>query len=390
MSPKRNISEEDIQLKARMLSEGVKMADIDLLRAFKANSQYGLRPFIMDESGMQAALTPNKYSRLTVTLDGEKATVSDSGDVLGVGYLMEFPSWLDKPLSNGEPALSSISYYSSNVINIQMNNACYNWEKKRQCRYCSLFASTAVEFNHEKRLELAKLRAETVKIAVNNGWHGVLIIGGGQLPPDRRTEIVDRIEMFLTPIREAIGEEALSKIPRVVNNYPPKDLSEMHKWKELGITGTSFDVEIMDPAFFAAICPGKAEYAPHEFWLEAQNASTEIFEWTTTGIVIGFEPMEGLLKGLQDRLMNGVIPLTFSWLPAPGSTFEKHRPPNADWILEYANKAADFFIKHATKKMMGQLTGESDNSIFGGNPPYPPINIVGDVVKLRLINDGIK
>ena len=384
MSPKRKVSEEDIQLKARMLSEGINMSDMDLLRAFKENTQYSLRPFILDGSGMQSAFVPNKYSRLTMTLDGEGATITDSGEVIGQGHLMEFPAWLDEPLSNGDPALSSINYYSPNVINLQMNNACYNWDRKRQCRYCSLFAQDAVEFTHEKRQELAKLRAETVKIAIDNGWHGVLIIGGGQLPPDRRTEIVNRMAMFIEPIREAIGEKAFSKIPKIINNYPPKDLSEMEKWKEKGITGTSFDVEILDPAFFAAICPGKVDYAPLEFWLEAQNASTEIFEWTTTGIVIGLEPMDGLLRGLEDRLKHGVIPLTFSWLPAPGSTFEKHCPPNAEWILEYASQAADLFIEHASQKMLDQITGKADNLIFGGNQPYPPINIVGDFVKLRL------
>ncbi len=388
MPGKRNISEENIYLKARMLSEGVHMTDMDLLRAFKENSQYGLRPFVFDESGMQAALWPNKFSRLTVTLDGEKATVADSGEVLGVGRLMEFPAWLDLPLSNGQPALSAINYFSPNVINCQINNFCYNWGRGKQCRYCSLYDPIAAEFTPEKRKELAALRAETVKIAVDNGWHGVLIIGGGQLPPERRTEIVNRIEMFLIPIREALGEDTFSRIARVVNNYPPKDLAEMDKWKELGINGTSFDVEIMDPAFYAAICPGKAEYAPHEFWLEAQNASAEIFDWTTTGIVVGLEPMQGLLEGLEDRLKNGVLPLTFSWIPAPGSAFERHRPPNADWIFEFAGKASDLFVEHAPEKMLDQLTGKIDNAIFGGNPPYPPINIVGDLAKLKLQNQG--
>ncbi len=389
MSAKRNISEEDIYLKARILSEGVQMTDMDLMRAFKENSQYGLSPFVLDESGMEAAMIPNKFSRLKVTLDGEKATVSDSGDVLGTGRLMEFPSWLDEPLSNGEPALSSINNISQNVINIQMNNACYNWKKARQCRYCSLFEQTAVEHTHEERLELAGLRAETLKIATDNGWRGVLIIGGGQLPPDRREEIVDRMDMFLSPIREAIGEEILSEIPTVINNYPPKDLSEMHKWKELGITGTSFDVEIMDPTFFNAVCPGKADYAPHEFWLEAQNASSEIFEWTTTGIVVGLEPMQGILEGLENRLVNGVIPLTFSFLPAPGSTFEKFRPPNADWIYECADKSADIFIEHGTQEMLDQILGKGAQAIFGGKPPYSPINVSGDIVKLRLQKDGM-
>jgi bacteriochlorophyllide c C-7(1)-hydroxylase len=387
MPETRAISEEDVYLKARMLSEGVHMTDMDLLAAFKENSLFGLRPFVLDESGMEAAMVPNKYSRLKVTIDGEKATVSDAGDVLGVGHLMEFPSWLDEPLSNGNPASSSIDNIENLSINIQINNACYNWQMGTQCRYCGLYEATAAEFTHEKRLELAALRAETLKIATDNGWRGVLIVGGAQLSPSRRTEVVDRIEMFLTPIREAIGEEVFSEIIRVVNNYPPKDLSEMYKWKELGINGTSFDVEIMDPAFFAAVCPGKADYAPHEFWLEAQNASTEIFDWTTTGLVVGLEPMQGLLEGMEDRVANGVLPLPFSFLPAPGSTFERFRPPNADWIFECADKAADIFIRHASQDLLNQLVGESEGKISGGNPIYAPINVAGDLIILRLLRD---
>ena len=95
MATNRNISVEDLYLKARILSEGVKMSDLELLMAFKENTQYGLRPFVLDESGMQAALWPNKFSRLTVTLEGQKATVSDSGEVLATGHLMEFPAWLE-------------------------------------------------------------------------------------------------------------------------------------------------------------------------------------------------------------------------------------------------------------------------------------------------------
>ncbi len=387
MSKKRNITEEDIFIKARILSEGIRVDDNDLAAVAAPGTLYGLRPFVFGEAGIPVAILPNEYSRLKISLEGEQATVYDMEEVLATGHLLEVPSWLNESLSNGQPVMSVLTNVSSFVINIQLHSVCYNWDTGKECRYCGLFADPVGEISGDALVELAKNRAEAVKIATDHGWRGTFVIGGGALPPARRDEIPALLEMFLAPMRESLGEELSSEIPRVLNHYPPRDLSEMYKWKEVGISGTSFDIELMDPAYFAAICPGKHAHAPHEYWLEAQNASVEIFDRTTTGVVIGIEPMKMLVKGVEERLSKGVFPLTFNFLAAPGSAYENFRPPKADWIVEAAQRMAESFLRHSEKLLMEELY-DASHSVTGGQPPFWPINVTCDEVVRRLEEQG--
>ena len=98
----------------------------------------------------------------------------------------------------------------------------------------------------------------------------------------------------MSSLRDAIGEETFKKLPKVYNHCPPEDFLDMHKWKEMGITTTSFDLEVMDDAYFVAICPGKAAHKPLSYYKRAQEYSVEVFgpiSGTIGCVVMGIEPM---------------------------------------------------------------------------------------------------
>lgn len=230
-----------------------------------------------------------------------------------------------------------------------------NYNTNRGCRYCNLFANPISQkiFMLPKSTlrEFAKYQAEAIQIATDHGWRGNLAITGGALPPAQRPEYLERIEIVLSMLREYLGEEILSKLNLVYNHYPPDDFSDMYKWKELGINGVSIDLEVMDSAYFAAICPGKNASKPHAYWKKAQEAALEVFgPGRVTGcIVMGIEPMSTLLKGIDERLSKGIFPIPLVFFSAPGSAYWGFRAPTADWIVEASEKIADSFIEHAPK-----------------------------------------
>ena len=200
--------------------------------------------------------------------------------------------------------------------------------------------------------EYAKLQAEAIKIATDNGWHGNLAISGGAFAPAQRGEYLERMDLVLSEIRDAIGTEKFSKIRKVYNHYPPENFNEMHDWKEVGIDATSIDLEVMDDAYFAAICPGKNAYRPLPYWKEAQEASVDIFGpiFGTTGcVVVGIEPMHTLTKGIDERLSKGVMPLPLVFFSAPHSAYWGFRAPTADWLVEASDKMVDSYTKHMPK-----------------------------------------
>jgi hypothetical protein len=388
MTDRQSITREDIYLKARMISEGVRvqMPDaplepsalekeeveipdkldlddidgiLDLMRRSsmqRESNRFLGQTIILDGSGLLAPVYPNKHSRLDLLVDGDQATISDGSEVLATGRFPPHKEWLNEKISNGMPITTVLPGMSAAIINILFNLSCINYNANRGCRYCNLFANPVskkiVKLPKESLQKYARYQAEAVKIATDNGWRGNLAVSGGALPPAQRGEYLERLELVLSTIREALGEETFLKLRKVYNHYPPEDFDDMHTWKEIGIDATSMDLEVMDDAYFAAICPGKHAYKPLPYWKKAQEASVEIFGpllGTTGCIVVGIEPMSTLLKGMQERVSKGVMPLPLVFFSAPGSAYWGFRSPTAEWIVEASEKMVDIFLEHIPK-----------------------------------------
>ncbi|NVL91141.1 MAG: hypothetical protein HWN69_09185 [Desulfobacterales bacterium] len=415
MAKTRNITKEDIFIKARMLSEGVciqgltekvppglrdisvretkgDLSDIEIPEkldyndvdeimelAYKSTLQRttnlaGFSTLILDDSGLLAPITPNKHSRLDLIIKGETVTVSDGGEVLITGRFPKRPKWLDAKLSNGLPIEAALPAASAGIINVVFSLSCMNYNTKRGCRYCNLFANPVsrkiIMLPKETLRQYSKYQAEAVQIATDHGWRGTIAISGGALPPCHRPEYLERMGIVLSMLREYVGEETLKELRLVYNHYPPEDFSDMYKWKEMGIDAVSIDIEVMDSAYFAAICPGKSAYKPHAWWKKAQEAAVDVFgPGRSTGcIVMGIEPMSTLLKGTDERLSKGIIPIPLVFVSAPGAAYWGFRPPTAEWIVKASEKIADAIQKHASKflgpnalKRMGSRANKKDS-----------------------------
>jgi hypothetical protein len=388
MKEEQMITKEDIYLKARLISEGVRvqMPDavpdpsamekeevvipdkldlddidgiLDLMRRSnmqRESNRFLGQTFILDTSGLLAPVYPNKHSRLDLVVEGDQATISDGGEVLATGRFPPRKEWLNEKISNGMPITAVLPGMSAAIINIVFNLSCMNYNANRGCRYCNLFANPVskkiVKLPKETLRKYASYQAEAVKIATDNGWRGNLAVSGGAFPPAQRGEYLERLEMVLSTIREAISEETFTRLRKVYNHYPPDDFDDMHTWKEIGIDATSMDLEVMDDAYFAAICPGKHAYKPLPYWKKAQEASVEIFGpllYTTGCIVVGIEPMSTLLKGMEERVSKGILPLPLVFFSAPGSAYWGFRSPTAEWIVEASERMVDIFLEHIPK-----------------------------------------
>jgi hypothetical protein len=384
---KRNITKEDIFLKARILSEGVRV---------KVKKQPGtgtaFRPVVLDGCDLVVMLLPNSYSRLEGVIDGDNVTITDMGKVLVVGKLEVRRSWRDEQMSSGTPVESvySNSASSTSIINIIMNFRCYNYDSGQGCRYCGLFAypksSTPPTSLAQKFTEL---QVEMAVIAAQNGWRGTLSITVGALPPSQHGQMFERLERVMMQLRESLDKEILSQLHIAPNVYPPDDLDELYKWKEFGVNAAEFDLEVMDPAYFRAICPGKSKSCSQERWKEAQEAAVEIFgrgRGAFQTMVTGIEPMSSLVEGIEERISKGVYSAPMVVVPTPGSPYAKFRPPTAEWFAETNEKMADIYFKYADTLDVNLLTDNRPGFTRMGLS-YPNI-LVRDEMMRRLQEQG--
>ena len=348
MAEKRNITKKDIRLEARLLSEGVRIE----VKTPPERPPAFFGTIVLDGCEITTFMRPSAYSRLEAVIESDRVTLSDMGEVLGTARFEERPDWYDIPLSNGKPAFTALPGMTPDLIAIIQNGLCYNQASEMGCRYCGLFrpwdrVDQSSEWGRASRDTLqqrGELAAEAVKLAIDHGWRGKIDFSGGVLPPGRRGELTDRLEIMMAPLREAIDDDVLSSMQIASNSYPPDDLSELYRWREIGLNSVQFDLEVMDPAYFAAICPSKHAAHPSEYWKEAQVAAVDVFgRWrgSATSIVMGIEPMTSLVEGVEERLSKGILSTPLCFQPTPGSAYEQFRPPTADWLVEATEKMAE-------------------------------------------------
>ena len=387
MTEKRNITKEDIFLKARILSEGIR---VKVKKQPEKGSPY--RPFVMDGCDLVVSLLQNPYSRLEAVIVDDDVSISDMGKTLVSGKLEVRRSWHDELMSTGKSVENTFlrSASSISIINIIMNFRCYNFDSGQGCRYCGLFAaplsmSPPTSVAHK----ITALHVEIAVIAAQNGWRGTLSITGGALPPSQRGQTIKSLERVMAQLNESLDKETLSQLHIAPNVYPPDDLAEMYTWKDLGVNAAEFDLEVMDPAYFKAICPGKSKAVSQERWKEAQEAAVEIFgrgRGSFQSMVTGIEPMSSLVEGVEERILKGVYSAPLVMVPTRGSPYAQFRPPTADWFVEANEKMADIYFQYADTLDVNLLTDNRPGFTRIGLS-YPHIILRDEMVR-RLQEQG--
>lgn len=386
---RRRITREDIFLKARMISEGVRVkmgeappglshpdltqdpseqerdevrvnvsdAD-DVISAIKRQRGNSYQEclvgnvIIFDDAEIFAPIITKESSTLTLALDRQRARISEAGQVIARGTFYT-PSaghpWSSKRLSNGLTIDDMLFGSSPGIVNVLFNLSCYNHNSNQACRYCGLFGNAACEEVEELPLgalkEYAGVQAEAVKVMTDLGWRGVVALGGGALPPSLRGEYLDRVEVVLEPLHDMLDSKTLGELHVVYNHYPPEDFSDFHSMRRMGIQSTSIDMEMVTPKGFKSICPGKHAYKPLEYWKEAQEAALEASLISATNIVTGIEPKEVLLEGVHERLSKGVFPVPLQFLPTPNSPMARTPAKSAEWIVDVSERIVDAYIR---------------------------------------------
>jgi len=386
---RRRISREDILLKARMISEGVRVeiektppglrhpdltkgpsgqereerqvdlssAD-DIITSIKATRGFTYQEclignvIILDRARIMAPIIRKEGSPLLLTLDGARARIEDQGREIATGTFYS-PSaghpWSSRRLSNGVTLDDFLFGTSPGIVNVAFNLSCHNHNSGQACRYCGLFGNEASEeideLSPDALKRYADIQAEAVKIMTDLGWRGVLAVGGGALPPSLRPEYLDRVEIVLEPIHELLDSKTIGELHVVYNHYPPEDFEDFHRMRRMGIQSTSIDMEMVTPKAFRSICPGKHAYRPLEYWKEAQEAALEASLISATNIVVGIEPKEALLEGVHERLEKGVFPVPLQFLPTPNAPMARTPAKSPEWIVDVAERIADAYIR---------------------------------------------
>ncbi len=355
MTEKRNISKQDVLLRTRLDTEGARYLKVEgslpkdpsIIATLMTN-----RRIALDGCGAVIPffrIRPNPRSRLEISIEGDDVTISEMGQVQATAKLLPEAGWRSQLVSNGAPAGSAAACTDDVQCNVIISRGCVTAGSGKRCRFCTLgpmLESTQPLTSFDETLKAAEPAIEATVIAVQSGWRGILNLSGGAQPMDRRDQwTTDMVEAVMARFHEAVDADILAELQVEVQLYPAKDLSQMEKWKSFGINSAEYDNQVLDPAYFKAICHGRGD---QQHWFEAQEAAAEIFgrgRGSVSNLVTGLEPMAGMLEGIEERISKGVYILPLIWIP--GADLEGMRAPSAEWYVEAFEKIADIYLRYA-------------------------------------------
>lgn len=110
-----------------------------------------------------------------------------------------------------------------------------------------------------------------------------------------------------------------------------------------GADRVSYDLDLWDVQLHAQVCPGHAKHVGREHQLRALEYVARKYgpNKACSAFVVGLEPLESLIEGVEYLASRGIVPLLSVWMPGVDPILGIDRPPN----IEYYRRAREAFAR---------------------------------------------
>ncbi len=279
-----------------------------------------------------------RTSNLILRKQGEKFLLCRGSKELLEVTLFSRPVYYDKKTSDGIP-MSKIAQFCFDRINIGIVNQCFLAENPSYaCKFCSIKSNK----NNDLIAKNNKQIFETLEAVLNDKTINprYILLSGGTLNTDGRGA------EYIIPIARRIKEKYNLNI--YVHMAPPADNSWIDLLAEAGVDEIAYNLEVWDEDLAYKYTPGKMQLIGRKRYLEVLKYSVKKFDPinTRTLFVVGLEPIESILKGIEKVASLGVMPILSVFRPIPETSLAWHTPPSLEYLLELYEKAENIVSKY--------------------------------------------
>ncbi len=228
------------------------------------------------------------------------------------------PRWYDRLTSRDVP-MSRIGVLQGTYLGIYINPVCEFWASELHCGFCTTGQNVAT----------AEATAKTVEDVVETCWaakeeSGVTFVHlNGGFQGGRALEFA---EPFVRAIKEDVGMLV------GVQLTPERQFSRYDRLIDLGVDHFSFCVELIDPAWFARVCPGKARTLGQRLFFDAlAYCAARLPRGAVSGeIIAGIEPIVHTIEGIERIAAMGAFPTVCIFRPTIASDMADWPAPGYD------------------------------------------------------------
>jgi hypothetical protein len=225
------------------------------------------------------------------------------------------PIWYGWETSRGTP-MSRIGVLQGTYLGIYVNPVCEFWNNGLNCRFCTTGQNVGGAENEAKTVQdvvetcaAAKEHSGVTFVHLNGGFQG--------------GHALEFVEPYVRAIKEQVG------LLVGVQLTPERKLQRYDRLIRLGVDHFSFCVELVDPEWFARICPGKARsIGQHLFFDLIDYCASRMPRGAVSGeLIAGIEPIDRTIEGIEQITRAGAFPTVCIFRPTTGSDMADCAPP---------------------------------------------------------------
>ncbi|MDR1538758.1 MAG: radical SAM protein [Clostridiales bacterium] len=298
--------------------------------------------------GTRAATFGSYDSLYSIEKDGDEYYVSRRGELLKqLTFVDDSPAFYGKTTSDGTPMreVATDSAYGNKHKSIIFcySEECSAKDNGETCLFCSYNRKRVKEFELESPpFRSVKQIGETAAAAYSEGYSHLTITGG--FIPERRE--VDYYLDVAESLQQHLGVKDFNGTACI---GAPLDFSVIDRYKEAGFRTVAFNTEVWGKEWFDVICPAKVSACGgYDNWIRAIEHAVRVFGEgkVRSNFVVGLQPKERLLEGIEYLASIGVVTLPSPWYPSYGSPLESHRTPTLEWHWDIQLKTYNILRKY--------------------------------------------
>lgn len=320
-------------LKLELLTKGVRLdrsalQSREITKAFNIAAEVGTRleldlllpGNVLVNIPIQECLS--KDTPYLLRKSGTKFYIKADSKVVKVDVI-PVPKFYERLSSKGRPLLS-IGRTSGNYLLISPTVACEFLTQNLPCKYCNVASRASDDKSVAEVLE-------TVEAAMEEGAAEFICLNVGYEPSE------DGGIARLYPYIKAIKENFDTLI--CVQAQPPKTDEWIDLTYAAGVDSIAYNLEVFDSELFTQVAPGKMQLIGRDRYFEALRRAVKVFPAGTvvSNLIVGLEPAQATVKGIDFLTAAGVIPTLPILRPAPGLGLKARVEPELEVILPIFN-----------------------------------------------------
>ncbi len=250
--------------------------------------------------------------------EGEQFVLQRNGTRVDV-RLVPQPRFYHLTTSRGTPMWRVGTVYGG-FIAIQPALACGYSFRGAPCRFCRSGSAVAIEDGFPSVPEIVEVvRAAFAEGAIDFVYFNLAYVGGE-----------DAGIAFLEPYVRAVKRHFDTLV--AVQIHPPKTNRWIDRTYAMGVDALSYGIEIHDEGTLARRCPGRVRHIGRERYYEALAHAATIFPSGTvwSDLILGLEPTESTVRGIDALVQAGVLPVLSAVRPGGSTTLQADAVPSLD------------------------------------------------------------